>query len=207
MSSRIPADSGSTVESRLRAGLDGWRGAVLILAGWPIYAGLAIWLLNLHFHAGWTREVALGLWALVSTVAIIATWATIRTAHIAVAPNYLQIGRSPRETIVDFSEIESLVEGLPAQESAMMKMGRWSHYSAPAMERVSRLRREIIFLRLSGGRFLALYISTIVFANAHSLRMALLERNRNKLVGADSYTPEEIKRLGNVNFQNRIGML
>ncbi len=35
--------------------------------------------------------------------------------------------------------------------------------------------------------------------------MSLVERNRNKVLGRDSYTPEEIKRLRSVRF-NVIGM-
>jgi hypothetical protein len=198
--------SDATVESRPRKIVSGWRGTLLIVGALPLYFAFLVWVLRLHYHTGWSDELAFGLWGLLSGIGIIVAWVTIRTAYMAVAPDQLQIGRSPRETIVSFSEIESLVEGLPEQKFLMMKLGRYSHYSGPAIEKVAAMRREAILLRLSGGRFLALYISPVLIVNGDELRACLLERNRTRIVAATRYTPEEIKRLNNVSF-NRIGML
>lgn len=137
-------DSDSTVESRLRPGLSGWRGFFLTFLGWPVFAAAGVWALTYHFRAGPTREAALGLWALISGVGIIATWVTVRTAYIAVTPGQLQIGRSPRETIVEFSEIESLVEGLPAQHFLILKIGRFSPHNELASHRLAMMRRDAI---------------------------------------------------------------
>jgi hypothetical protein len=192
--------SDQIVESKLRAGLSGWRAFLLVAAGWLAVGPLAVWLLVQHLRLDTPREIALGVGFLVSAIGIICMLIVFRTAYFAIARDQLQIGRSPRETIVSFAEIESIVEGLPAQQSLTIRSGRISHYSEMSYRKLAHMRGDAIFLRLSGGRYLAFYISSSLFANAHTVRMCLLERNRSNLVGDDSYTPEEVKRLGNVAF-------
>ena len=81
-----------------------------------------------------------------------------------------------------------------------MRIARHGELHA-ALAMVDRMRRDALFLRLSGGaRSLALLISPVYFANVDEVRTSLLHRNRGKVVGPQSYTPEEIKRLESVRF-------
>jgi hypothetical protein len=85
-------------------------------------------------------------------------------------------------------------------------VGRLEHASGAVIHRVAAMRRDSLLIRLAGGHYPALCISPVHFANPYELRMSLLERNRHNIVGADSYTPEEPRRLKNAAF-NAIRML
>ena len=193
------------VEARLRGGLSGWRGAPLFVGGWSLYGPLAVWLLGEHLLLRPSGETVLRMGLLIATAGIIGTWTICHFSYFAVTPTQLQIGRSPRETVIEFSEIDSIVEGLPPQRSLLMRMGGHGEL-AGAFAVIARMRKEALLLRLTGGRFLALYVSPVYFANVDEVRMSLVKANRNKLLGRDSYTPEEINRPGFVRF-NVIGML
>jgi hypothetical protein len=155
------------VESRLRAGLDGWRGALLIVAGWLAAAPFSVWAVADRLGANPSRETFLGLAGLIAGVGIVATLVSIRSSYLAVTPDSLQIGRPPRETVVEFAEIESIVEGLPAGESLWMRVGRLERTSGAAMHHVAAMRRDALLIRLVVGRYLALYISPVHFANPY----------------------------------------
>jgi hypothetical protein len=201
----MPPYTDFIVEARLRGGLSGWRGALLFVGGWSVYGPLAVWLLGEHLRLHPSSETVQRMGLVIATAGIIGTWTICHFSYFAVAPAQLQIGRSPRETVIEFSEIESIVEGLPAQQSLLMRMGGHGEM-AGALAMIARMRKEALLLRLTGGRFLAFYVSPFYFANVDEVRMTLLERNRNKVLARDSYTPEEIKRLGSVRF-NVIGKL
>ncbi|MGP0069683.1 MAG: hypothetical protein ACLQGP_39535 [Isosphaeraceae bacterium] len=118
----------------------------------------------------------------------------------------MPIGRSPRETIVEFSEIESIVIGLPDQQSRFMRLGRFSHDSEPSYRRLAAVHRDTILLRLQNGYDVAWYISRAFITNADSLKTTLLQMNRSKGVGPESDTPREIRSLGNVYF-NKVRLM
>ncbi len=182
------------------------RGAILIVAGWLAAAPFSVWAIADRIGADPSRETFLGLAALIAGVGIVATLVSIRSAYVAVTPDSLELGRRPRKTVVEFAEIGSIVEGLPAGESLSMRIGRLEHTSGVVIHRVAAIRRDSLLIRLAGGRYLALYLSPVHFTNTGELRMSLLERNRGKIVGADSYTPAEIRRLKNAAI-NAIRML
>jgi hypothetical protein len=148
----------------------------------------------------------LGLAGLIAGVGIVATRVSIRSSYLAVTPDSLEVGRRPRETVVDFAEIESIGEGLSVGESLFMRAGRLEHTSRVVIGHLAAIRRDSLLIRLAGGRYLALYISPVHFASPDDLRMSLLERNCEKIVGADSYTQAEIRRLKNAAI-NAIRML
>jgi hypothetical protein len=190
----------TVVESRLRAGLDGWRGALLIVGFWLAAAPFLVWAVADRLGADPSRETFLGLAGLIAGVGIVATLVSIRSAYLAVTPDSLQLGRRPSETVVELAEIESIVKGLPVGKPWWMRTG------GVLNSRVAAIRRDSLLIRLAGGRYLALYISPVHFANHNELRKSLLERNRDKIVGPDSYTPAEIRRLKNAAI-NAIRML
>jgi hypothetical protein len=191
------------IESELRASLDHWRGFLLIAALWTSIGFVVPLYFTHHLHLELTREAELTVWSLIAGIGVIANWISVRRMYFAVMPGQLQIGRSPHETIVEFSEIESLVVGLPPDQSRLARIARFDHTTAGARIVVAQMRREAVFIRLHSGHYLALYISTFWFANADALKSTLLQRNREKLIGADSYTPEEVKSLARVYF-NRV---
>ena len=188
------------IESKIRAGLDHWRGFLLIAAFWMGLAPLVPWCFMHHYRVELSRETVLVIWTLIAGVGIIASWITIRNTYFAVMPGQLQIGRSPRETIVEFSEIESIVVGLPAYQSRLERISRFDHTTVALREKMARMRQEAIFLRLRDGHYLALYISRFLIANADALKSTLLTQNRSKVIGPDSYTPEEIKYMRNIYY-------
>ena len=176
------------------------------MAGWASLVLIVLWYFihRLRWELSW--EAFLVAWSLISGIGIIASWAAIRGTYFAVTPARLQIGRSPRETIVEFDEIESIVVGLPTQQSGILRLGRFSHFSQANYRKLAERRRDSIPLRLRGGNYLALYIPRAFIANPDTLKSTLLRRNRGKVVGAETYTPHETSRLGNVNF-NRVRMM
>jgi hypothetical protein len=194
------------VESELRGSLGTWRGTLWIVAAWVCLPPLGVWGLAHHLHTEISFEYTLILSALITVVGIFCTLAMIHGTYFAITPTHLQVGRRPRETVIEFSDIESIVVGLPEQQSRLMRLARHSHYNALAYQEIVERRRDALLLRLRGGRYLALYIPPRLVGNAEMLRFTVLQVNRCKVVGADSYTPEEIKRLGNPYF-NRIGNL
>jgi hypothetical protein len=142
-------------------------------------------------------------WILVSGVVIVLTWASERRLYFAVTTHSLQIGRSPRETVVEFDEIESIVVGLPP------KQPWWIRFNPKALgpsQYLSTLRRSAILMRLRGGRYLALNPLISDLANVPELTGTLLRLSRGKVLGQDSYTPEEIQFLQVIRL-NTIKML
>jgi hypothetical protein len=188
------------IESEIRASLDRSRGFLLIAALWT-WAGFIVPLcFTHHLHLELSRETGLTVWSVIAGVGTIANWISVRRMYFAVMPGQLQVGRSPHETIIEFSEIESLVVGLPPDQSRMARIARFDHMTSGARKVVEQMRRDAVFIRLRSGHYLALYISTFWFANADALKSTLLQRNREKVIGADSYTPEEVKSLARVYF-------
>ncbi len=183
----------------MRGGLSGWRGALLFVGGWMIYGPLTVWLVGVYLHLHPSHEIITGVGTCIAALGMIGCWSVCHFSHFAVAPTLLQIGRSPRETVIDFSEIESIVVGLPPLQSLLMRVGRHGEM-AGAMAAAEWVRRETIYLRLTGGRYLALYVSPVYFANAGEVRTSLVQRNRSKVKGRESYTPEESKRLVSVRI-------
>jgi len=192
------------IESQMLDSVSDWRGVLGTVACWVFFGPVILWSIFHRIRFDPAPEITLALWALVSGVGSICTLAGIRATYFAVTSSQLQIGRSPRETIVEFSEIESIVVGLPAQQSLFPRIGRYLPHSAPGHRRMARRRRNAIFIRLRGERYVALSIPRIIVANVESLNSTLLWLNRSKVVGADSYTPKEIKRLRNVCYYNRV---
>jgi small-conductance mechanosensitive channel len=142
------------VESQIRSNLSHWRGFLFIAAGWVSVAPVLIWYLAHHVRQELSWETTVAAWALIAVIGVVCTWTFIRSTYFAVTPSLLQIGRSPRETIVEFSEIESIVVGLPPQQSRLTPLIRLSHYHE-AYRRTDEARRQAILLRLRGGRYLA----------------------------------------------------
>jgi hypothetical protein len=188
------------VESQTRTKLSHWRGFLLIAAAWFTFTPVVLWSLNQHLRLEPSTEITLATWAIVSGIGTFCIWTTIQTTYFAVTPNLLQVGRSPRETIVEFSEIESIVISLPAQQSWLLRAGQISHYNHLSYRMMAEKRKASVLLRLRGGKYLALHVSPFLVTNAESVQSALLSLNRSKILGADSYTPEEVRSLGNIYF-------
>jgi hypothetical protein len=188
------------VESQMRRNLCDWRGFRWIVAAWLAATAVLLWSLNQHLRLEPSIEITLTTWAIVSGIGIICTWATIRATYFEVTPNLLQVGRSQRETIVEFSDIESIVTSLPAQQSWLLRAGQVSHYNHLSYRMMAEKRQASVLLRLRGDKYLALHISPFLVTNAESVKSTLLSLNRSKILGTDSYTPEEVRSLGNIYF-------
>jgi hypothetical protein len=182
------------VESQVRSSLNYWLARLLLAAILAFvltalgYFGILVQVVGLKP----SRPIFWLVWVLVCTVILGLTWASERRLYFAVMPRSLQIGRSPRETIVEFSEIESIVVGLPP------KLPWWVRFNPKALgarSYLSTLRRGAILMRLHGGRYLALNMRISDLANVPELTATLLRLNRDKVLGQDSYTPEEIQFL------------
>ncbi len=195
------------IESKMRASLDHWRGFLLIAALWTSI-GLVIPLyFTHHFHMELSRETELTIWTLIAGIGMIANWISVRRMYFVIMPGQLQIGRSPHETIVEFSEIESIVVGLPGQLSRLERIARFDHITAGARQVIAQMRREALFIRLRSGHYLALSFPRFWIANTDALRSTVLQLNRNKVVGSNSYTPHDIKMLAGMNTFNKIRMM
>jgi hypothetical protein len=188
------------VESELRTAFGTRWGILWIVAAWICLSPLVMWALAHHLHVEFAFEHSLLLSSLVAGTGIYCTLYAIRATYFAITRGRLQIGRSPRETIVEFADIESIVVGLPAQQSRLMRSARHVHSTAIAYQDMVDRRQGTVLIRLKGERHLALYVSPRLVANAVTLVSTFLQLNADKIVGPQSYTREEIKRLVNVRF-------
>jgi hypothetical protein len=185
-----PVRNDVLVEAQVRSSFGYWLarfvlGAVLGFVVTAIGLGILVKFMGLE-----PSRPMFWLAAVVISGAVVGlTWASERRLYFAVTPHSLEIGRSPRETIVEFDEIESIVVGLPPKQPWWI---RFNPKASGVKQYLSALRRGAILVRLRGGRYLALNLLISDLASVPELTETLLRLNRAKLRGQESYTPEEV---------------
>lgn len=154
-----------------------------------------------------TGAQLLGGWAI--TTALLTFFALNidrRKPHFELTDSTLRIGRGAYATVIPLEEIESAVFGLPAHTPWWFRIMRFAPQSRGTHGFISMTRANTLFLRFGSGRYVPLCLYYTWMQNGRELMEALRERLREKLVGAESYTPAEMKALRLAKF-NRVGVV
>jgi hypothetical protein len=133
-------------------------------------------------------SIALFLW-IAGTIAF-AGWNAIRAPRLltwTLTENSLRRGKTGRDLVIQFDEIESIVVGLPGLSAPLIKLSRnyWE---------MVRERGKALFVRLRGGRVIQLSLSTFHYHGGEKLMKEFLRLNATKVVGFGTYSFEERKR-------------
>ncbi len=154
-----------------------------------------------------TRPEMLTAWAIATTlVTLFALNVDRRKPHFELTDSTLCIGRGAYATVMPLEEIESAVFGLPAQTPWWFRMLRFAPQSHGTHPFISAARANSLFIRFGERRYVPLCLYYSWVQNGPELMTALRERLREKTVGAESYTAEEVKALSLPRF-NRVGTL
>jgi hypothetical protein len=135
------------------------------------------------------------LFSWLTLTAPITAWTYIRDYRrlsYTLSTDALRIGRGGSAISIPFAEIESIVISLPQKTPWWVRV-QW--FSPRLKRNLMRSRELTIVVRLSGRRYLPLNLTYPYLTNGLSFMANLLRRNRNKIVGHDSYTDFEIKEL------------
>ena len=117
----------------------------------------------------------------------------LRKPHFILTSRSLQLGARASAQAIPFSEIESIVIGLPAQTPWWFWILRFNPEGRNAYQSLMRARETTALLRLTGGRYVALNVATGTMRNGRELMAALVHLNQEKIVGPETYTPLETK--------------
>lgn len=154
-----------------------------------------------------TGAQLLGGWAI--TTALITLFALNidrRKPHFELTDTALSIGRGTYATVIPLVEIESAVFGLPEYTPWWFRVMRFALQSRRAYDSISVARANSLFIRFGERRYVPLCLYYTWMQNGRELMEALRERLKEKMVGAESYTPTEIAALKLPRF-NRVGLL
>lgn len=148
------------------------------------------------------RTLLLGCWV-VFTLAISA-WAytrDYRRMHYTLTSDTLIFGRGRAATVIPFAEIVSIVLGLPDRLPWWIQIQRFAG-GPGAFKGLAAHWKSVPVLRLSGSRYLPLDVgSGRMFLNGFDFLVAqLLELNKHKIVGRDSYTERETNVLRRARY-------
>ncbi|MEQ1631755.1 MAG: hypothetical protein ABL997_05250 [Planctomycetota bacterium] len=107
----------------------------------------------------------------------------------------LQLGRGSGAHVIRFSDLDSIVMGLPDRIPTWMRwLGHLPRVRA-AVKTFRTMRANAIYLRCRDGRFVPLSLASAWLQNGALLHSTLLELLEQKVVGPDSYTDEETAAL------------
>jgi hypothetical protein len=152
-----------------------------------------------------TGAQLLGGWAI--TTALITLFALNidrRKPHFELTDSTLRIGRGSHATVIPLVEIESAVFGLPRHTPWWFRMMRFVNLRE--YDSISKARANSLFIRFGEHRHVPLCLCYTWMQNGRELMETLRARLRHKTVGAESYTPAEVKALGLAKF-NRVGVV
>ena len=144
-----------------------------------------------------TRPEMLTAWAIATTlITLFALNVDLRKPHFELTDTTLRIGRGSYATLIPLAEIESAVFGLPAYTPWWFRMLRFAPQSHGTHHFISAARANSLFIRFGERRYVPLCLYYTWVQNGPELMNALRERLSEKIVGAESYTAEEVKALG-----------
>jgi hypothetical protein len=164
---------------------------VMPIAGF-IFTAIGLGLIALLLRLRMNPALIVPVWAVV-TGAIVG-WGYPRDRQrmfASLTGDALRLGIA-EDVVIPFHEIESIVIGLPA------KLPWWTFLmkaNPGALRGLVLARDNTVVLRLINGRYLCLRFASTWIQGGRTLVLGLLEINREKVVGPETYTPEETTRL------------
>lgn len=154
-----------------------------------------------------TRPEFFTAWGVVTVlVTLFALNIDRRRPHFELTDTTLRIGRGTYATVIPLEEIASAVFGLPEHTPWWFRVLRFAPQSRGTHGFISMTRANTLFIRFGQRRYVPLCLYYTWMQNGRELMEALRERLREKMVGAESYTTEEVQALGLPKF-NRVGTL
>jgi hypothetical protein len=138
-------------------------------------------------------QLVIAIW-IVLTISI-ALWACARDYRrmfFILTTSSLKLGGSLNRAEVRFEEIDSIVLGLPAQQSKWIRILVF----VSGNNVISIYRNQCILIRLSGRRYLPLLPISGLLKNLDMLTREFLNRNAHKVVGRETYSDLEKAKLG-----------
>ena len=162
-----------------------------------VFSALLVGGIGGHFGYKPTRPEMLECFIIIATLfTLFALNIDRRKPHYELTDTTLRIGRSSYATVIPLAEIESAVFGLPAHTPWWFRMLRYGSRSHGTYQFITVARANSLFIRFSNHRYVPLFLYYHWMHNGPELMNALRERLREKTVGAESYTPAEVKALG-----------
>ena len=151
-----------------------------------------------------SRGAILKIWGIITFVIIL--WCVLRDPHVltwTLTKTDIRRGKNRADLVIQFDEIESIVLGLPPQLPCFFRISRFLPGSRGAYRNLVALRSMALLLRLRGGRIMPLNFMTAQYQNGQIFMEAFLRLNASKVIGSESYTDAEIRRLSTAAL-NRI---
>lgn len=142
----------------------------------------------------------IGLWLALSLAIMV--WCAVRDPELltwTLTEMDLRRGRHAQQVVLSFDEIESIIVGVPPVLPWYLRWMRLHPNGNAALQ----IRSASILVRLQGGRRIPLNFVTGQFVDGPSFMDRFLQLHQDKLVGQDTYTPAERKKLETADL-NRI---
>jgi hypothetical protein len=144
--------------------------------------------------SGWkpSPSLILSVWGCLSVIAL--TWCYVydrESLTWTLTTIDLRRGKHWPKTIFRFDNVESIVIGVPVNIPWFLAWGRM-HSS---FRHTWALRRLSIFVRLRGGRRIALNFLSGQFLDGHVLMEQFTLLHAARCVGPDTYTGQELRRM------------
>lgn len=149
----------------------------------------------LHHHP--SRRLILTSWIIVTlAISIWACTRDYRRLHFTLTSNALVWGRGNAAVLIPFSEIDSIVTGLPDRLPWWIQIQRY--FGGLGVWQTHSVRwKNVPVLRLSGSRYLPLDPGSgrLFLSRFDALVAELLRLNAHKVVDRRSYTEGEVRSL------------
>lgn len=177
----------------------------------PLIAGMSIvlvaWLLAFATNViAWNpgRAMIIAAWAVIGISA--ALWCFLKDPLFqrwTLTSTDLRRGRRGRrgrwepKVVFSFDEVESVVPGLPAE---VPRYCRWLRFVSPqgaaTIQAAQQVRGATIYVRLHGGRGIALNFWNAWYHNGIPMMHQFVQMHEARIVGQETYTEQELRRLG-----------
>ena len=175
-----------------------WLGLLFIPVATFIFTAMALGLYGrLMKDAVISRNDVLMAWVIITIVVIL--WCILRDPHVltwTLTETEPRRGKNQDDLVIPFADIESIVLGLPPRLPWFFRITRFDPHGHGMYDKLVLLRRTAFLLRLRGGRMMPLNFMTFQYQNGRTFMEAFLRLNTAKIVGPESYTQAEMRKLG-----------
>lgn len=181
-----------------------WIGLLFIPLATFVLLAIALGAYRTVADAEVSRPFLLSAWMIFTLLAVV--WCVIRDPQVltwSLTSAELCRGKTHYNLVIPFCDIESIVIGLPPRLPWFFRIARLNPRSRGTYENLVTLRSTALLLRLRGGRIMPLTFLTAQYRDGAQMMREFLRLNAAKIVGPETYTEREIRKLGTTSL-NRI---
>ncbi len=174
-----------------------WLGLLFVPFATFVFVAMALGIYRAVTDAEVSRSSILMAWGIITLLIIV--WCVLRDSHVltwTLTETDLRRGKNQDDLVIPFDDIESIVLGLPPRLPWFFRIARFHPRSRGAYRNLMVLRSTAFLLRLRDGRIMPLNFMTAQYQNGQAFMEAFLRLNASKVIGPESYTDAEIRRLG-----------